>query len=73
MGPGEPLGELALFTPLGQRTANVRALTPARLFVLRRRFIERLLNDDPEVGARLMVNLARIMASRWVEDMDREV
>ncbi len=70
LGPGEPLGELALFTAPGRRTANVRALTPARLLVMRRRFVERLLNEDAEVGARLMVNLARIMASRMVRTMN---
>ena len=71
LGPGEPLGELALFTAPGRRTANVRALTPARLLVLRRRFVEKLLDEDAEVGARLMVNLARIMASRMVGTMNR--
>ncbi|MCP4406619.1 MAG: cyclic nucleotide-binding domain-containing protein [Gammaproteobacteria bacterium] len=71
LGPGEPLGELALFTTPGRRTADVRALTPARLLVLRRLFVERLLNEDSKVGARFMVNIARIMASRMVGAMNQ--
>lgn len=64
LGPGEPVGEVAMLNATGRRTASVRARSPSRLLVLNRRYVEDLLRLAPQSGGRLVYNLARIMASR---------
>jgi len=64
LGPGEPMGEVAMLNATGRRTASVRARNPSRLLVLNRRYVEDLLRLAPQCGGRLVYNLARIMASR---------
>lgn len=48
VGPGEPLGELALLDR-GPRTGTVRATTPMRVLVLSAQEFGKLLHDHPAV------------------------
>jgi hypothetical protein len=66
LGPGQPVGEVALFSSEGRRSADVVVADDATILVLRRRAIERMLDDVPAAGARFVVNLARQMADRAV-------
>jgi CRP-like cAMP-binding protein len=51
LGPGEPVGEMALFDPSGRRNARVVATTPVEVAYLGRHDVESLLADAPEVLA----------------------
>ncbi len=64
MGKGDVFGEVSLFHDTGRRLFTVSALTPGRVLVLRRSFIEELMNARPELASRLLLNLARILAAR---------
>lgn len=71
---GEMFGEVAFFRETGRRTASVRALTPGRVLVLRRRFLEELAKDDAEAAFRTVMSMSRIMAERLagiVHERDR--
>lgn len=61
---GDLIGEVAFFSPSGQRTASVRALTKGRLLVLRRKFLQELTHADPEAGYQILMNMSRVMAER---------
>lgn len=61
---GELFGEVAFFRESGKRTASVRAVTPCRLLVLRRKSLDELAKHDPDASHRLLMNIARIMAER---------
>jgi len=60
LGPGDFFGEIALLET-GERTAFVRAQTPAKLIVLAQRDFERLLQADPAAA----VACDRAMRERW--------
>ncbi|TRZ98426.1 MAG: hypothetical protein D4R84_03680 [Rhodocyclaceae bacterium] len=64
LAKGDLLGEVAFFSPSGQRTASVRALTKGRLLVLRRKFLQELTHADPEMGYQVLMNMSRVMAAR---------
>jgi CRP-like cAMP-binding protein len=61
---GDLFGEVAFFSETGERTATVRALTACRLLVLRQRFLDELLEQDPAAAYQLVLNVGRIMAER---------
>jgi hypothetical protein len=61
---GELFGEVAFFRESGERTASVRAVTPCRLLVLRRKSLDELAKNDPDASHRILTNIARIMAER---------
>ncbi len=61
---GEVFGEIAFFLDSGRRTATIRSITAGRLLILRRRFIDELLEEDPALAARLLQNLGRVLAAR---------
>jgi hypothetical protein len=61
---GDVFGEIAFFMEAGRRTATIRTLAPCKFLVLRRRFLEELLRDDPAMAATLLLNLSRILAGR---------
>jgi len=61
---GELFGEVAFFRESGERTASVRAVTPCRLLVLRRKSLEELARTDPDASHQILLNVARIMAER---------
>jgi CRP-like cAMP-binding protein len=52
-GPGSVVGERALLSPDGVRTARVRALTNVVLLAVERAEIDRLCADDPAFAERL--------------------
>lgn len=58
LGPGEMLGELALFDP-GPRTATATAIAPTRLLELRHDDLTTFLRGRPELSAQLLQSLAR--------------
>ena len=61
---GELFGEVAFFRGSGERTASVRAVTPCRLLVLRRKSLDELAKNDPDASHRILMNIGRIMADR---------
>jgi hypothetical protein len=64
MGEGDVFGEVSFFHDTGRRLFTVSALTPGRVLVLRRSFIEDLMSARPALASRLLFNLARILAAR---------
>jgi CRP/FNR family cyclic AMP-dependent transcriptional regulator len=58
LGPGEMLGELALFDP-GPRAATATAIAPTRLLELRHEDLTGILDGRPELSAQLLQSLAR--------------
>ena len=53
LGPGAVLGERALMSPDGTRTARVRALTDGVVLAVERAEIDRLCAEDPAFAERL--------------------
>jgi len=53
LGPGEIIGELALFSEDGKRTARVRAISDVRVLAVDRLQVERLCADDEAFAHRL--------------------
>lgn len=53
VGPGAVVGERALLSPDGLRTARVRALTDGVVVAVERAEIDRLCADDPAFAGRL--------------------
>jgi CRP-like cAMP-binding protein len=53
LGPGSCVGERALLSKDGRRTARVRALTDALVLAVSRIDVERLCREDPAFAARL--------------------
>ena len=56
LGPGSLVGERALLTPDGKRTARVRARTDGRVLAVARPDFERLWAADAELPQRLSAN-----------------
>jgi CRP-like cAMP-binding protein len=54
LGPGVCIGERALLSPDGLRTARVRAASPVRVLAVGRTDFDRLCADDPELARRLV-------------------
>jgi phosphoserine phosphatase RsbU/P len=50
LGPGEYVGEMSLFVPGGKRSASVRAIGPARLWIITRDDFDELLHRQPHVA-----------------------
>lgn len=53
LGPGRVIGERALLSDDGMRTARVRALTPGVVVAVERAEIDRLCAEDPAFAERL--------------------
>jgi CRP-like cAMP-binding protein len=53
LGSGAVVGERALLSADGTRTARVRTATETRLLAVARADLDRLLTDDPSLAARL--------------------
>ncbi|HZO97130.1 MAG TPA: cyclic nucleotide-binding domain-containing protein [Gaiellaceae bacterium] len=62
LGPGECVGELALLTAQGVRTARVRAKTPLRCLAIARSDFRRLLVEEPRLALALLETLATRLA-----------
>jgi CRP-like cAMP-binding protein len=54
LGQGQIVGELALLTPDGTRTARVQAVTDVRCFTLDRATLQRALEDEPRLAVALL-------------------
>jgi CRP-like cAMP-binding protein len=65
LGPGEVVGELALLTDAGVRTARVRAETPLRCLAISRADFAALLESEP----RLALGLLEVVAGRLAAAM----
>ena len=63
LGAGEVIGELALFTSRGLRTARVQAKTPVRCLALGREDFCRLVTEEPSLAIGLLEVLAERLAS----------
>lgn len=61
LGPGDFLGELALFAP-ARHEGDVVAMEPSAVCLLAREAVQRLLARHPDVAARLVEALARRLA-----------
>jgi protein phosphatase len=57
LGPGEFFGEIALLER-GPRTATVTAETPCRLLVINHRDFHAVMEEFPEIAARVLLTLA---------------
>jgi CRP/FNR family cyclic AMP-dependent transcriptional regulator len=66
-GPGEIVGELALLTRAGTRTARVRAKTDVRCLSISRADFEQMLEAEP----RLAIALLDVVAARLAEIRER--
>ena len=63
LGPGQTIGEMALLD--GQaRSATVVAAEDLVLLVLTRTALERLVDEKPRLGAKLLWKLARLLSQR---------
>lgn len=54
LGPGEVVGELALLTADGTRTARVQAATEVRCLTLDRATLQQALQDEPRLATALL-------------------
>ena len=61
---GDLFGEIAFFSESGERTATVRALSNCKLLVLRQKFMDELVRNDPAAACQILLNVSRIMAER---------
>jgi CRP-like cAMP-binding protein/N-acyl-L-homoserine lactone synthetase len=66
LGAGDLFGEIGFLTAT-PRTASVIARAPCQLVVLSGRFLQKLLAEEPALAARVMYNLARILAARLAQ------
>lgn len=62
---GAVFGEIAFITD-ATRSADVVALTDARLLVLTQAYLRKLMKASPELAAKLLLNLSRVLAERVV-------
>ncbi|HEY4348547.1 MAG TPA: cyclic nucleotide-binding domain-containing protein [Gaiellaceae bacterium] len=53
LGPGAVIGERAMFSEDGTRTARVRAIGELKVLAVDRSHVEQLCGDDPELARRL--------------------
>jgi Cyclic nucleotide-binding domain/Acetyltransferase (GNAT) domain len=64
IGRGDVIGEIGFFGSSGRRSASVTAASDGQVLVLRRHFINELMNSDPACAAEILFGLARVLADR---------
>jgi hypothetical protein len=64
LGRGDVIGEIGFFRSSGRRAASVTAASDGQVLVLRRRFIDDLMKNDPACAAEVLFGLARVLADR---------
>ena len=69
MGRGDVIGEMALIRQ-NQRTADVIAVDDAEAIVVDERFLHRMQKRYPRIGARIFLNIAKILSDR-LDDASR--
>ena len=69
MGRGDVIGEMALIRQ-NRRTADVIAVDAAEAIVVDERFLQRMQKRYPRIGARIFLNIARILSDR-LDDASR--
>ena len=62
-GPGDYVGEMALFTEGGRRNARVRTATPVRCLAIARSDFDELIEDHPQIASAML----RVLAERLAE------
>ncbi len=70
-GAGDTFGEIAFLTAV-PRTANVIAQTEGEALVLSGDFLERFIRAEPEIAAKVLLNLSRELAGRIAWSNQRE-
>lgn len=63
LGPGELVGEMA-FLMGRRRTAEVTVLRGGEVLLLSERSVQRLMDGRPEIAAKMLLNLAKILGDR---------
>jgi GNAT superfamily N-acetyltransferase len=63
LGDGDPFGEMAFLTS-EPSSANVVARTPCEALVISNEFLEWFIAKEPTIAARVLQNLARVLAER---------
>ena len=69
MGRGDVIGEMALIRQ-NRRTADVIAVDDAEAIVVDERFLHRMQKRYPRIGARIFLNIAKILSDR-LDDVSR--
>lgn len=64
LGRGDVIGEIGFFATSGRRSASVTAASDGQVLVLRRRFVDELMKNDPACAAEVLFGLARVLADR---------
>jgi CRP-like cAMP-binding protein len=64
LGPGEVVGELALLTEDGTRTARVQAATDVRCLTLDRATLQQALEDEPKLATALLQSAASRLSAQ---------
>jgi Cyclic nucleotide-binding domain/Acetyltransferase (GNAT) domain len=64
LGQGDVIGEVGFFGTSGRRMASVTAASDGQVLVLRRRFVDELMRNDPACAAEVLFGLARVLADR---------
>lgn len=64
-GAGEVIGEIGLVLDC-ERTANVVAVRDSEILVIDRSYINRMMNNDPALAAKVLFNLCRIVCERLI-------
>ena len=62
LGPGEVVGEIALLTADGTRTARVQAITDVRCLSLDRATLQQALEEEPKIATALLESAAGRMS-----------
>ena len=64
VGPGEWLGEVAMFSGDARASASVSTVTPVRLFRLKHQALEDLVSGDGELSVLILRHLVLLMSAR---------
>jgi CRP-like cAMP-binding protein len=67
MGRGEVFGEMGLIRH-HERTANVIATDDVEVLAVNERFLDRMQRRYPRIGAKIFLNIARIISDRLEEE-----
>lgn len=69
LGSGDFFGEVSVLTD-SPRTATVKALEPVRAYLLYKTELEKLISDEPAIGANIALKLAQLLAARLIADRE---